>query len=243
MPKAGQVERIVFKRRNSAGAGVAGKVLADFSFPAYLDGDVVVLTVSDFEDLTGGDYAVSLAMPTTLGRIRIDPVCSNPTTDTLDPDVLEGRITANNIDDVAVLAARPPSVTLAGNVSPQSAFTITAYKGDGKTFQVPIYDDNGTLRNLALWENFRFSIKNADQTVVSGQLPYDLAAGITGSAGGILSIPVPEDCSAYLAHPAGHKKTTLYWSVDANLISAGNTKTITLRAGPFVILSKETPTP
>ena len=242
MPKAGQLERITFERRSNADALVSGKVLADFAFPAWLEGDVVVLVASDFEDLTAGKYAVSLAIPTTLGRLRIDCTCLNPATDTLDPEVLEGRITANDIDSVAILAARPPSITLAQNISPQSAFTIRLYDGDGRTIAIPIYDDNGDLIDLSLWENFRFSIQNTLQTVVAGDLPYNQTASITQSAG-VLSVALPEDCSAYDVHPAGHTDTKLWWSVDANRITDTTTKTRTLRAGPFVIMSKETPTP
>lgn len=242
MPKAGSIKQITFARRTSADAAATGKVLADFDFPAWLDGVATVLTVGGFIAVGGEKYKISLTMPSTLGRLRVDCNCLNPTTDTLDPDVLEGDITANEIDDVAILAARPPSVTLASNVSPQSAFTIKLFQGDGKTIAVPCYDDNGALLDLSLWENFRFSIKNAAQTAVSGQLPYNLAAGITQSAG-FARVPIPEDCTAYLAHGLGRAETKLWWSLDANLITDTNTKTRTLRAGPFIIMSKETPSP
>jgi hypothetical protein len=241
MPKAGSVIPVTFERRNSSGAVVTGKVLADFSFPAWLNNGAVTLTVSDFVEIGSGKYGVKLAMPSTLGRIRIDPLCANPSTDTLDPEVLEGDITANDIDDVAVFAARPPSVTLAQNVSPQSAYSITVYKGDGRTFQIPIYDDNGDLVNLTLWENFRFSIQNTAQTAVGSDLPYNQTTGISGAANGLLSVVLPETCSAYATHPAGHTDTKHWWSVDANRIADGISKTRTLRAGPFVIRSKETP--
>jgi hypothetical protein len=241
MPKAGSIQRITFERKDADGDDVPGKVLADFAFPAWQNGAAVVLTVGNLVALGGPKYSIDLTVPATLGRLRVDCTCLNPTTDTLDPDVLEGEVTANDIDSVAVLAARPPSVTLAANISPRSEFTIEVFKGDGRTIEVPIYDDNGDLVDLSLWENFRFSIKASNQVAVAPHLPYNLDAGITGIAAGILRIPLPEDCSAYGAHPVGRAKTTLYWSGDANKISEGATKTRTLRAGPFVIRSKETP--
>lgn len=243
MPKAGQPQRITFERRDLADAVVAGKDLADFDFPAWLDGDPIVLAVSDFEDLTGGKYAVTLTMPATLGWLRVDCDCLDPTTDTLDPEVLEGRVTANDIDSAAVLAARPPSVTLASNVSPQSAFTIKVHQGDGITLRIPIYDQDGELEDLSLWQNFRFSIQNTLQTVVGSDLPYHQTTGITGGADGFLVVELPEGCSAYDTHPVGHTDTKHWWSADANLIADTATKTRTLRAGPFVITSKETPSP
>lgn len=243
MPKAGTIESVTFERLDADGDDVPGKVLADFAFPAWLDGVPIVLTVGGFVAIGGPKYKVDISMPATLGWLRIDCNCLNPVTDELDPPILEGRVTANDIDSVAILAARPPAVTLASNVSPLSQFTIDVFKGDARTLQIPIYDELGDLIDLSLWENFRFSIKAIDQVAVAMQLPYDLAAGIAGGADGILSIPLPEDCSAYLAHPIGHSKTTLAWSADANPTAGGATKTRTLRAGPFVIRSKETPSP
>lgn len=250
MPKANTVVPLQFAVTEADGeTQVPGLVLADINFRAWLNGGDVALIMSDFVDMSDGYYhdgyyEAGALMPNLVGAaIRIEPYCPADQTRVFDPDVWEGILTANNIDDVAVLAARPPSVTLAGNVSPKSAFTITVYKGDGRTIRIPIYDDDGNLVNLTLWENFRFSIQNSDQTVVSGDLPYNQTTGITGGADGFLTVELPEGCSAYDVHLAGHKKTTLYHSCDANLIADTSAKTRTLRAGPFVILSKETPSP
>jgi hypothetical protein len=239
MPKAGSTEVLTIERRNAAGAVVTGLVQADFAFPAWLDGVVTVLTVASFAEIGSGKYKVGLTMPATLGRIRIE---LNPAsgTDTIDEPILEGRITANDIDSVAVLAATPPSVALAANVRPGSDFSIEVYKGDGRTITIPIYDDDGVLIDLTLWENLKIGIKNSAQTAVGSDLPYSQTTGITGPASGMLTWAIPETCSAYNVHPAGHTKTALYWSVEGNKIADGNTKTRTLRAGPFVIRSKET---
>ncbi|HEX3132631.1 MAG TPA: hypothetical protein VHX44_03500 [Planctomycetota bacterium] len=248
MPKAGQPERFTFELKDPAGDPVSATSLDDLVFLAHLDGLPIDLDASDFEDRSGhtdeqGKCAVTLTMPASLGRLRVD-VAYNPDPDvTVDPEVIEGRIYANDIDSVAVLAARPPSVTLAGNVSPRSAFSITVYKGDGRTIRIPIYDDDGNLVDLTLWQNFRFSIQNSLQVASGSDLPYHQTTGITGGADGFLVVELPEDCSAYAVHPAGHKKTTLYHSCDANLITDTTAKTRTLRAGPFIILSKETPSP
>lgn len=219
-----------------------GLVQGDFTWSAWLDDATQALTLSDFTEIGGGGYFVRVAVPSSVGSaFRIEPSVTATPTDVLDPGVFEGVITANDIDDVAVFAARPPSVTLAQNVSPQSAFSITVFKGDGRTIQIPIYDDNGELINLTLWQNFRFSIQNTAQTEESGYLPYHQNTGVSGDANGLLSVVLPEDCSAYNSHPTGHKDTKHWWSVDANLIADGTSKTRTLRAGPFIIKSKETP--
>lgn len=242
MPKAGSIEPVTFERVDEDGDDVPGKVLADFDFPAWLDGVPIVLTVGNFVAIGGPKYKVDITMPATLGRLRIDCNCLNPTTDDLDPPILEGRVTANDIDSVAILAARPPSITLAANISTRSDFDITVFKDDGLDVEIPIYDQNGDLRDLSLWENFKISIKNEDQTDVALQLPYNQTTDIVGGADGILTWTIPEDCTAYLTHPTGRAKTTLYWSGEANPV--GNTDgTRTLRAGKFIIRSKETPDP
>jgi hypothetical protein len=240
MPKAGSTEVITIERRDAAGAVVTGLVQADFIWPAWLDGVVTALTCASFAEISGGKYKLALVMPATIGRIRVDLEPASGT-DTIDPPVMEGRVTANDIDSVAVIAATPPSVALAANVRPGSDFSIEVYKGDGREITIPIYDDNGSLIDLTLWENFKIGIKNASQTVVGSDLPYVQTTGITAPATGLLVWAIPETCSAYNVHPAGHSKTTVYWSVEANKIADGNTKTRTLRAGPFVMRSKETP--
>jgi hypothetical protein len=239
MPKAGTTEPLTIERRDAAGAIVTGKVQADFTWPAWLDGAPVVLTCASFAEIAAGKYKLALTMPATLGRIRIDLGVAAGT-DTIDPPILEGRITANDIDSVATIAATPPSVALAANVRPGSDFSIEVFKGDGRTITIPIYDDDGALIDLTLWENFKIGIKNASQTAVGSDLPYSQTTGITAPATGLLAWAIPEDCSAYNVHPAGHTKTTLYFSAEANKIADGATKTRTLRAGLFVIRSKET---
>src|SRR5690606_2592488 len=183
---------------------------------------------------------ITVDQPATTGRLRIDIACANPSTDECDPQVFEGDVTANSLDDVAIAASRPPSISIAANVGRDSPYRIEVFKGDGRTIRVPIYDDNGSLVDLTLWENFRFSIQNEGQTTVEGVVPYHLTEGVTGGADGYLSIPIPEDCPAYALLEDGVKSVSVYWSGDANRISDGNTKTRTLRAGPFVIKRKET---
>lgn len=243
--KAGALEPLQFRVTEADGETPrTGLDQADIDFNAWLDDAAVVVTLSDFAEIGGGLYFVNVSVPTSVGSaLRIEPEVIATPTDLFDPGVFEDKITANDIDSVAILAARPPSITLASNVSPQSAFSITVYKGDALTLEIPCYDGNGNLLDLSEWENFRFSIKNTAQTAVGSDLPYNLAVGITGGADGIASIPLPEDCSAYNTHPAGHTDTKHYWSLDANPIAGGTSKTRTLRAGPFVIKSKETPTP
>lgn len=221
-----------------------GLVQGDFTWSAWLDADPLALTLSDFEEIGGGGYFVKASIPTTVGAaLRIEPEVTAQPTDVFDPGVFEEVIAANDIDSVAILAARPPSVTLASNVSPTSAFTIKVFKGDGRTFRIPCYDDDGNLLDLSLWQNFRFSIRNTAQTAVGSDLPYHQNTGVTGGADGYAVVVLPEDCSAYATHPAGHSDTKHWWSIDANKIADGNTKTRTLRAGPFIITSKETPSP
>lgn len=242
MPKAGTTETLTLYRTDAAGAAVSGKVEADFAFVAHHDGVAHALTTSGFAEIADGYYSVAVTYPATLGRLRIDASCLNPTTDTVDPEVLEGQVTANDIDSVAVLAARPPSVTLAQNVSPQSAFGITVFKGDARTLRIPCYDDDGNTIDLSLWENFRFSIQNTDQSTVTGDLPYHQTTGVDGGADGFAEVVLPEDCTAYGVHTT-RADTKLWWSLDANTVAGGVTKTRTLRAGVFTIRSKETPSP
>lgn len=242
MPKAGTPYPLQVLRRNVSGAAVAGKVEADFTVSALLDDAVVVLTVADFTDIGSGFYALTVDLPTSVGRMRIDVTCANPSTDTADPNVFEGDLTARSLDDVGVLAARPPSISLASNVSPNADYRLEVFAGDGRTLSIPIYDDNGDLLDLTGWENFRFSLQNAGQTTVASTLPYHQTSGITNGADGIAAVAIPENCSAYGALAAGVTSVTVFWSLDAN--PTGDTAaTRTLRAGSFVIRRKETPTP
>lgn len=245
MLKAGALEPLQFRVTQADGETPrAGLVVGGIAFNAWLDDAAQVLTLSDFAEIGGGLYFVNVSVPASVGSVlRIEPAVTATPTDLFDPGVFEDKIHANDIDSVAVLAARPPSITLASNVSPQSAFTIKVHDGDGTTLRIPIYDQDGALVNLTLWQNFRFSIQNTLQTAVGSDLPYHQTTGITGGADGILSVELPEGCSAYNTHPAGHTDTKHWWSVDANLIADTATKTRTLRAGPFVITSKETPSP
>lgn len=245
MLKAGSIEPLQFWFYEADGeTPVTGLEQADIDFAAWLDDAPVVLTLSGFAEIGDGGYFVNVTVPTDVGSgLVIKPTVIADATQRCDPGVFDDKITANDIDSVAILAARPPSVSLASNISPQSAFTITVFKGDGRTIRIPIYDDDGQLIDLTLWQNFRFSIQNSLQTTVTGDLPYNQTTGITGGADGYLVVVLPEDCTAYDVHPAGHTDTKLWWSADANLIADGSGKTRTLRAGPFVIKSKETPTP
>lgn len=238
MPKAGTIERITLYRRSAGFVAVTGKVLADFSFPSWLDGVATVLTVTGFTEIGSGYYSVDLTMPATTGRIRIDFKCSNPTSDTCDVAGMDGRVENNDLDSITL--GPSATVVVTSGVRRKTPYAIEVYKGDGINLQIPIYDDNANLVDLTLWQNFRFSIQNEAQTTVIGQFPYHQTSGVSGAGDGLLTVSLPEDCQVYAAHLAGHKKTTLYWSADANLISEGVTKTRTLRAGTFVILPKET---
>lgn len=218
---------------------MTGKVEADFDFSdAWLDDTPVALAIGDVVDQGAGYYSVEVDMPVSAGRLRLDPHCLNPTTDTVDPEIFEGEVTVYSLDDVAALAARPPSITLASNVGTDAPFRIEVFKGDARTLQIPIYDEDGTLVDLSTWNSLRFSIQNEAQTTDAPHLPYNQTTGITGGADGILTIVLPETCSAYGKLTAGQSSVTLYWSADGD--PNDDTLTRTLRGGSFVIKRKET---
>ncbi len=241
MPVAGTIEPFQVFVGDDAGNGVENLLEADFTLHAMLDDVVVVLTAADFVEVGDGYYVLWRTIPSTLGRLRVDTKTTDPADGTCDPDVFEGDVTAYDIDGVAVLAARPPSITLASNVGKDAPFTIEVFQYSAKTLRIPIYDEDGALRDLSGFNSFRFSIQNDAQTVVAGQLPYDLNTNITGGADGILVVELPEDCSAYEELLPGVARKTLNWSADGD--PNDDTLTETLRAGPFVIKRKETPTP
>lgn len=245
MLKAGALEPLQFRVTQADGETPRlGLVVGDIDFKAWLDDATHALSVSDFAEIGDGYYFANASIPASVGSaLRIEPEVIATPTDLFDGGVFEDTIFANSIDDVAVLAARPPSISLAQNVSPQSAFGITVFKGDARTLRIPCYDDDGALIDLSLWTQFRFSIQNSDQSVVVGDLPYNQTTGITGGSDGFAVIVLPEDCTAYDVHAVGRPDTKLWWSLDAHPTAGGNTKTRTLRAGPFTIRTKETPSP
>ncbi len=241
MAKAGEPYPLQLFVYDADGTGVESLVEADFAFPAVLDDAVEVLVIADFVEVGDGYYVATITMPEVVGRLRIDPALVDPADGTCDPDVFEGDITAFTIDDVAVIAARPPSITLASNVGKDAPFTIEVFKGDARTLRIPIYDENGALLDVSGYNSWRFSIQNLAQTAVVSSLPYDQTTDITGGVDGYVEVELPEDCSAYNELAAGVASVTRYWSLDAD--PNDDTLTRTLRAGRFVIKRKETPSP
>jgi hypothetical protein len=244
MPVASETEPLQLFVGDADGEGVEGLLEEDFDIPAILDDATVVLSIADFVEIGGGYYVLMVTMPSTTGRLRIDPAMVDPADGTCDPEVYEGDVTAYSIDDVAVIAARPPSITLASNVGKNAAFTLEVYQYSAKTFRIPIYDEDGALRDLSGFNSFRFSIQNDDQTAVIGELPYDLTdagGAIRGGVDGYLEVDLPEDCSAYAQLATGDSRVVLNWSADGD--PNDDTLTETLRGGRFIIKRKETPTP
>ena len=238
MPVTGEPFPVQIFAYDAEGEGVPALVEADITLHALLDDAEVVLVVADFTEIGDGYYVATITTPTTRGRLRIDISLTDPADGTADPDVLEGDITAFDIDDVASIAARPPSITLASNVGKDAAFTIEVFKGDARTLRIPVYDEDGNLRDVSAWNSFRFSIQNAAQTVDAPYLPYDQTSAITGGVG-YVDIALPESCSFYDLITTATVRA--YWSLDGD--PNDNTLTQTLRAGIILGKRKETPSP
>jgi hypothetical protein len=129
---SGATQHITVHRRTADGLPSTGKVTADFTILATVNGAATAVTLTVTEKSTVGDgraYDVAFTAPAALGQFsaRIVPASG---TDVVFPDLLEDDITAYSIDSVGGLVATTGAIA----VSPVTGrTTLSVYHGDSIT--------------------------------------------------------------------------------------------------------------
>ncbi len=222
-------------RRTPGGLAVAGKLAADFLVAMYLDGVPASVSPSWAEIGRNGswqEYACGLVLPATKGQVKLTwQVVAGY--DQLSPSADQFALLNNDDDALAAIIASPiVSVVNAGG--PQGDIALRLVKNTYAPIAFTVRDQAGNPINLSAYNNPIFAVKNKAQTV----LAYSQSSGITMSAGGLVTIGVPETASFYAQLTTGVDQISLYYTLLADE-AADTAKTRCLARGPLSVVRTE----
>ncbi len=234
------------RRRTIASVPSLGKALADFTIGAYYSG--VLASVAPAISYVGvnGIYAVykiDVVVPAGEGVLDLTFQAANGT-DIITPGERQVEIEAYDLSALAAIFA-VPIVSVVTNGGPQGDISIRVVANRYSPVAFTVRDTSGAAFDLSGWNNAKFGVQNAAQSVVASPyvLPYLQTTGITMTAGGLVTIAIPETASFFGALTAalitaGTYQTDLYWELFADDAS-DTAKTRCLARGLITILRAE----
>jgi hypothetical protein len=224
-------------RQTIAGRPATGRTAADhWSIQATLNGAVTALAVTITELASVGDWAtydLAFTAPA-VGDFALSVQAVG--TDIVDPGRFAETVDTYDIDSLAAIVATPiVSVVNAG--APSSDIGLRLVKDDYAPLSFTVRDQAGNAVDLSGYDTPTFAVLDRVQTPANR---YVQTTAITMSAGGVVSIAVPETAAFYaLLTPAGTDSVQLYWTFKANEAATAS-KTRTLARGTLTVLRTET---
>lgn len=219
--------------QTDAGAANTGRVLGDLSYQFALDGTVQSITPTLTEKATVGSwrhYTLNFTTPASTGVLS---TLLSTTNGILYPGVVTDRLSRYDADAIAALLRSPVVATLSGG-GPVGDTLLRVVKSSYTPISFTVRDATGTAVDLSGYNNPKFAIKSKDQTTTT----YSLTSGITMSAGGLVSIPVPEGATFFAALTTGVDSIELYWDFFADE-AADSAKSRCLARGKLLLLRTE----
>lgn len=204
----------VVKVLNSSGAAVTGLTGGSFTVTCYLDGTVTALTTS-WTEIGSGFYKCNITLPATAGWLVI--LISNGSY-TVTPNRYEGANTIRDLDDVYSASVKAVAYISTVTGAPYSDTVLTLDANRKQDVSIQVNDSTGAAVNLSGYSNWAFTVW--DKTHSSVGTRTIITTGITGSAGGVLAIAIPENAGFFslidAAITAGADSLTLYYDVKAD---------------------------
>lgn len=219
--------------QTAAGAAATGKVIGNLTYKITLDGVDAGITPTLTDVATVGAwrlYTLNLTSPATVGDIVIH---LEPNDGVLSYDTISDTVTLYSADDVLALVTSPVIATLTSG-GPSGDTTLRLVKSTYVPISFTVRDATGAAVDLSGYNAGDFSIRSKDQTTTT----YSQTTGIVMTAGGLVTIAVPENASFYAALTTGIDSIELYWDFVADEASDA-AKTRCLARGRLQLMRTE----
>lgn len=185
--RPGDVAYIVVRVLN-AGVAVTGLVAANFTVTGYLSATTPVIAFTATE-ISSGFYRLAVTLPGTAGWLTLIVTQGS---NTVQQGRYFGEIEAQDSDSLYDLVIRPV-VTLTGATALASEVTLELVANRFASVAMSITDQANAAVDLSGYNNFKFTVWDRTHSITK----YELASGITGSAGGALAFDIPENASFF----------------------------------------------
>ena len=219
--------------QTAAGAAATGKVIGNLTYKITLNGVDAGLTATLTEGVTVGAwrlYTLGFTAPATVGDLIIH---LEPNDGVLSYDTISDTVTLYSADDIFAMVTSPVIATLTSG-GPSGDTTLRLVKSTYVPIAFTVRDATGAVVDLSGYNAGKFSIRSQDQTTTT----YSQTTGITMTAGGLVTIAVPENATFYASLTTGVDSVELYWDFVAD--EAANTaKTRCLARGRMQLLRTE----
>lgn len=239
MAQPGDTITRTFKVVDASGTAVTGLTTGSFTLTGYRNGASSSITHTVVE-IGSGFYSVAYPLPATAGLVDAWFVPTSAS-NFIEWPVLTGEVEAQDLVSIYGIVAKPV-VVLNATGAPSNEIELKFIKNDYHSISFTVKTQAGVAVDLvaAGYNNWKFGVKNKDQSVVASVVPYSQTTGITGAADGTVTIVVPETASFYGLLATGVDQTTgARWSLEADE-GGDSTKTRTLGRGPATVVRKET---
>ncbi len=222
-------------RRQTIGAAVSpGKVLADFTIGAYQNGVVASVSPTVTEIGTSGNwtaYKISVTIPAGEGILDLT-IEAAAGTDVVTPATKSVEIESYDLKSaVAIFAV--PIVSVVTQGGPTGDLALRIVKNTYAVISFTARDTAGAAFDLSTWNNGKFNVMSQNQTTT---IYTQATASMT--AGGVVTVNVPETATFYAALTTGNDEVSLYWNVLADDASDA-TKTRCLARGRLTVVRTE----
>lgn len=212
--KAGGAFRPIVRVTNASGAAVTGLAGGTFTVTGYLNGATTSLTVT-WTEIGSGLYSPNITLPATAGWFTVTITNGS---NVVFPNRWEGANTAQDADSVYGVVNKPVSYITATTGVPGIDTPLTLDANRQATITVSVVNSSGTAIDLSGFNNWRMTVW--DKTHSSVGTRTIISTGITGSAGGVLTIAIPETAGFFslmdAAITAGNDTLQLYYDVVAD---------------------------
>lgn len=219
--------------QTAAGAAATGKVLGNLTYKMTLDGVDAAITPTLADVATIGAwrlYTLNFTSTATTGELIIH---LEPNDGVLSYDTIIDEVVLYSADDILALVTSPVIATLTSG-GPSGDTLLRLVKSTYVPISFTVRDATGSVVDLSGYNAGDFSIRSQNQTTTT----YSQTTGITMTAGGLVTIAVPEGASFYAALTTGIDSVELYWDFVADEASDA-TKTRCLARGRLQLLRTE----
>lgn len=234
----GDTIKALILAQSAAGLPVSGLVIGDLTVSGTLNGAAASISAALTEVDTIGSwrrYRLDVVVPA-LSGVSVFTVTAQPNSPTVYLDtlrVIDGEIEAVDLTSIySIISAPVVSVINAGG--PAGDIPLRLVKNTYVPLSFSVTDQTGAAIDLSGYDTPVFGIKSKNQTTTT----YSQSSGITMTAGGLVTIAVPESATFYSALATGEDEVSLYWSFVANE-AATATMTRCLARGTLSIVRTE----
>lgn len=219
--------------QTDVGAAATGKVIGNLTCKITINGTDAGITPTLTDGATVGSwrlYTLGLTAPATVGGVVIS---LEPDDGQLKYDTISDEVTLYSADNVLALVTSPVIATLTSG-GPSGDTVLRVVKSTYVPVAFTVRDATGAAVDLSGYNAGDFSIRSKDQTTTV----YSQTTGINMTAGGLVTIAIPENASFYAALTTGVDSVELYWDFVADEAS-DTAKTRCLARGRLILMRTE----